>query len=91
MISALIERLSRNSSTFATWWDQHHVGNGGGHKRLTHPVAGELELDFDVLLVPGQDQRIIIYSAQPRSAAADALRLLAGLGTEQMGATSRPP
>jgi hypothetical protein len=90
-ITALIERLSRNSSTFATWWDQHHVGNrAGGHKRLTHPLAGELDLDFDVLLVPGQDQRIIIYSAQPGSPAADALRLLAVLGTQQMDTTSRP-
>ena len=90
-ITALIKRLSESSSTFATWWDQHHVRNReGGHKRLTHPLVGELELDFDVLLVPGQDQRIIIYSAQPGSAAADALRLLAVLGTQQMDTTSRP-
>jgi hypothetical protein len=90
-ITALIKRLSESSSTFATWWDQHHVRNReGGRKRLTHPLVGELELDFDVLLVPGQDQRIIIYSAQPGSAAVGALRLLAVLGTQQMGSTSRP-
>ena len=87
-ITALIQREQQHLRDLV---GQHHVRNReGGSKRLTHPLVGELELDFDVLLVPGQDQRIIIYSAQPGSAAAGALRLLAVLGTQQMDATSRP-
>ena len=40
---------------------KHHVRNrASDHKRLTHPVIGELELDFDALLVPGQGQRVIV-------------------------------
>ncbi len=84
-IASLVERLRRDSSVFATWWEQHRVAaRSGGHKRLTHPAVGELDLDFDVLVVPNQDQRIIIYSAQPGSATAEAMRLLAVLGTQHL-------
>jgi len=90
-IKALVDRLHRDSTIFAAWWDEHHVHTrGSGHKRLTHPAVGEIELDFDVLIVPNQDQRIIIYSAPPGSAAADALRLIGVVGTQHMGTEARP-
>lgn len=91
-ITALISRLQADSKIFAAWWEEHEVAErGGGHKRLTHPVVGDIELDFDVLLVPHQDQRIIIYSAAPGSAAGEALRLLAVLGTQEMKPGAQRP
>lgn len=84
-IKALVERLKGESPTFVTLWDEHRVQTGaGGHKRLNHLAVGEIELDFDVLVVPGADQRIIIYSAAPGSAAADALKLVRSLGTQEL-------
>lgn len=90
-IKALVARLHRESTTFATWWDEHRVRTRqGGHKHLTHLAVGGIELDFDVLIVPNQDQRVIIYSARPGSPAADALRLVGVIGTQHMTAVPRP-
>ena len=90
-INRLVTRLCRDSAVFATWWDQHEVRNRrSGHKRLHHPAVGNLDLDYTILLVPDHDQRIIIYSAAPGSPSAQAMRLLAVLGTQNL-ATDEPP
>lgn len=56
-------------------------------KRFAHPQLGPLELDCDVLTVPGDDQVLIVYSAAPGSPEAEALALLRVLGTEPLTAT----
>jgi transcriptional regulator with XRE-family HTH domain len=90
-ITGLVRRLLDRSETFAGWWDEHEVRQRrGGHKRLSHPAVGDLDLDYDVFLVPDQDQRVIIYSAPPGSPSAEALRLLAVLSTQDMGAGPGP-
>jgi transcriptional regulator with XRE-family HTH domain len=90
-IAGLVRRLRHSSETFSGWWDEHQVRRRrGGHKRLSHPAVGHLDLDYDVLLVPDQDQRVVIYSAPPGSPSADALRLLAVLSTEDMGTGAGP-
>jgi len=68
-----------------TLWDRPTVGHHG-HERKTinHPQFGELELDCDVLSVHGMDLCIIVFTADPNSAAAGKLRLLTVLGTEEM-------
>lgn len=84
-IAALVARLHRESPVFSRWWDEHHVRHRrGGSKRMRHPAVGELELDFHLLLVPDHDQRIVMYSAAPGSPSADAMRLLAVLGTQRV-------
>ena len=84
-VKALVERLKAESPTFVGYWDEHQVRTGtGGHKHLVHPAVGEIELDFDILVVPGADQRIVIYSAAPGSPAVDALKLVSVLGTQEL-------
>jgi hypothetical protein len=49
-----------------------------GSKRFRHPVVGELTLDFEALPLPDDSGlQLSVYNAEPGSAAADALTLLA--------------
>jgi hypothetical protein len=43
------------------------------HKRMAHPVLGEIAIDCQVLHVPDTDQRIVLYVAAPDTAFHDAL------------------
>ncbi|MBC9727839.1 helix-turn-helix transcriptional regulator [Streptomyces sp. TRM68367] len=56
-----------------------HVGSPPGHrtKTLHHPEAGTLRLNCDVLLVPEDDQEVVLITADPGSSAARTLYRLA--------------
>ncbi|KIQ65708.1 XRE family transcriptional regulator [Kitasatospora griseola] len=75
----LIGELSTRSEEFRSLWGARdvHVFRQGV-KRFWHPVVGELELDHESMLLPGEDGlSVVVYSAAPGSAATDALTLLA--------------
>jgi hypothetical protein len=57
------------------------------NKRLHNSVVGDLELTGDALELPGDGLTIIAYTAQPGSAAAEKLALLASW---QLTHESRP-
>jgi transcriptional regulator with XRE-family HTH domain len=84
-IRALVDELVQGSAEFARLWEsqelriEHHA-----RERFTHPRVGEVELDFDILTVPGQDQQLIIFTAEPGSRAYETLRLLKVAGTPRM-------
>ncbi|MEU0510284.1 helix-turn-helix transcriptional regulator [Amycolatopsis sp. NPDC006125] len=79
----LIEALRAESAEFAGLWARHDVAvRRSDRKRIRHPVIGLVELDFDVLATARQDQRLIVYSPAPGSAAVSQLELLAVLGQE---------
>jgi hypothetical protein len=49
--------------------------------RLHHPAVGDLELNFENLVLPDDpDQTLRVYSAKAGSPSADALALLGSLG-----------
>jgi transcription regulator MmyB-like protein len=50
-------------------------------KRVSHPAAGPLEFDCHVLHIPDNDQRLVIYSAEPGSPTAQAFRRLGAADT----------
>ena len=56
-------------------------------KAVVHPPLGELVLDCDTLHVPDVDQKLIVYSAAPGTAEAEALALLRVVGTQDLTAT----
>ncbi|GHE97511.1 XRE family transcriptional regulator [Amycolatopsis deserti] len=79
----LVEALRAASAEFAGLWDRHDVAvRRSDRKRIRHPAVGLIELDFDVLATARQDQRLIVYSPAPGSAAVSQLELLAVLGQE---------
>ncbi|WP_328468966.1 helix-turn-helix transcriptional regulator [Actinoplanes sp. NBC_00393] len=91
-LTELIGELSTRSDQFRTRWARHDVrAHTTGVKRLQHPVVGPLELTFEVLMpAADDDQALVVYCAEPGSASADGLRLLAGWAATGGGQLARP-
>jgi hypothetical protein len=54
-----------------------------GGKRIRHPLVGDLELEYETLTFPGEDeQSIVVYVAQPGSPTAERLCMLASWTVE---------
>ncbi len=83
-LSDLIGELSTRSEELGTRWAAHNVRlHRTGRKRYHHPVAGDLELTYEALELPADTGlTIITYTAEPGSAAHDALSFLASWTTE---------
>ncbi|MDN0195392.1 helix-turn-helix transcriptional regulator [Streptomyces sp. S.PNR 29] len=94
-LSALVGELSVKSEEFRRLWATHDVKEKSyGVKRLRHPLVGELTLSFETFrLVDDEEQCLITFHAEPGSASADALRLLASWGTDaaRAGAAGASP
>ncbi|WP_430788471.1 helix-turn-helix transcriptional regulator [Actinoplanes sp. G11-F43] len=86
-LSNLIGELSTGSETFRVLWAARDVyAFRDGSKHLRHPIVGELVLDFEVLSLPGDSGlQIAVHSAEPGSAAADALTVLASWAVTSTG------
>ncbi|MFE6523747.1 helix-turn-helix transcriptional regulator [Streptomyces sp. NPDC057794] len=78
-LSNLIGELSTRSDAFRTMWGAHNVHSfTRGSKQFHHPAVGEMELVHESLDLPGDEGlSITVYSADPGTPAADALKLLA--------------
>lgn len=78
-LGELVAELSEASEEFRVRWGEHHVvSHRTGRKHAHHPVVGELSLGFESLSLdadPGQT--LLIYTAEPNSPSAEALRILA--------------
>ncbi len=90
-IKALVDDLSRQSPEFETLWRDNDVRSfGEGTKKLNHPVAGPLAMEFSTFAVDGRpDLSLVVYNpATP--ADADKIRALiaAKHGAEDAPATS---
>jgi hypothetical protein len=81
----LISELRASSERFAQLWEAGVVGRlEASRKTIEHPQVGLLTLDCDLLRVEGSDLRILVYSAEPGTEAAEKLALLAVLGTQSL-------
>ncbi|MGW3965173.1 helix-turn-helix transcriptional regulator [Amycolatopsis sp. NPDC005003] len=84
-LRALVAELRQRSPRFAELWESGAVGqHESARKTIDHPDVGALTLDCDVLSVAGSDLRLMVYSAEPGSDAADRLALLGVLGTQSL-------
>jgi transcriptional regulator with XRE-family HTH domain len=77
-LSDLVGELSTRSEEFRGHWATHDVRlHNKGEKRFNHPVMGELELSYNRIELPADPGlMIILYTAEPGSKSAEALRLL---------------
>jgi len=84
-LTRLIDGLNAGSERFHALWESGVVGaHAGARKTIDNPRVGPLELDCDVLSVAGSDLRILAYTAEPGTEAADRLALLAVIGTQSL-------
>ena len=86
----LVRELRTGSDRFDAMWQEGRAGGWRSHtKTVVHPELGSLTLDCDTLLVPDDDQAVIVYSAAPGTPEASSLALLRVMGSQQMS-PSRP-
>jgi transcriptional regulator with XRE-family HTH domain len=77
-LAALLAELRAGSGEFRQLWETRPVHVPGHRtKTLDHPAAGSLRLNCDVLLVPEDDQEVVLITADPGSSSARTLRRLA--------------
>lgn len=82
----IIGALTVRSPAFASLWARYEVGpRTQEDKHFHHPDVGEIRLHFEKLTIasaPGQ--HLSVYTAEPGSAAADSLTLLASLAADRV-------
>jgi transcriptional regulator with XRE-family HTH domain len=84
-VTDLVAELRDGSSDFARLWARHDVQAAPMlTKTFRHPAVGDVTVDCDTLALPDRDQQLVLYTAPPGSRGAEALALLAVLGTERM-------
>jgi transcriptional regulator with XRE-family HTH domain len=88
----LVGELSTQSETFRRLWAEHDVRqHGTGTKRFHHPVVGALTLAYEELAITAEPgQVLMVYTAEPGSPSAEALRLLASWAASPTS-TEPPP
>jgi transcriptional regulator with XRE-family HTH domain len=77
-LTALIHDLQEASPEFREWWSHYDVRNvQSGHKRLRHPLVGELTLQAKTFLVADHpDLHMVVYTPVPDTATAARLQNL---------------
>jgi len=83
-LAALVGELSVKSEEFRRLWAAYEVrAKDNGTMRFRHPLVGELTLAYETFPVAGDPyQTLVTYHAEPGSASADGLRLLASWGID---------
>ncbi|MEV6349305.1 helix-turn-helix transcriptional regulator [Actinoplanes sp. NPDC051851] len=76
----LIGELTLTSDRFRTLWARREVRTRtSGVTRFAHPLAGPLDLHYEKFPHPEHRQLLVVYRADPGSATAERLQLLASL------------
>jgi hypothetical protein len=88
-VAGLVAELRGGSAEFTRLWERHDVQAPPTlTKTFRHPAVGDITLDCDSLKLTDRDQRLVLYTAPPGSADADALALLHLLGTQDINSAS---
>ncbi|RSM45844.1 XRE family transcriptional regulator [Amycolatopsis balhimycina DSM 5908] len=75
----LVGELSTRSEEFRGRWGAHNVRrHGRGVKRFRHPVVGDVTLSWEAMAMAAEPGlTLVVYTAEPGSASAEGLELLA--------------
>ncbi len=89
VLHRLIADLREASPRFVELWDRAPVApRTFSRKTLDHPEVGLVAVDCDILQVRGSDLRLVVYTAPPGTKDAQALALLAAIGTQSFSAAA---
>ncbi|GAA1603121.1 helix-turn-helix transcriptional regulator [Kribbella sancticallisti] len=87
----LIRRLHAASPRFAELWKLHEVAfRQSSFLRVAHPVIGPISLEWEILLTPSEDQRLMIYTPSTGSEDVTRLAMLRVLGSSQFAYLGAP-
>ncbi|WP_311380292.1 hypothetical protein [Arthrobacter sp. ISL-72] len=78
-LSALVGELSLANPQFRQWWGARHVTRPEFRtKTIRHPELGDLTVNWDSFQTTGDpDQQLVLWTAEPGSAAHGKIRILA--------------
>ncbi|MDP9793685.1 transcriptional regulator with XRE-family HTH domain [Catenuloplanes nepalensis] len=77
----IAELLLERSEDFRTHWNTHEVNIGFDEgKRFIHPEVGQIDLNCQSLVDPGQSHRMLVYTVAPGSVSYERLQLLSVIG-----------
>lgn len=84
-LADMIDHLSANSDAFRRLWALRDVDQKtDGITRIAHPLVGELEFDYNTMLLPNQPEHFLIaYSYHRNSPTAERLQMLQSWNTTQ--------
>ena len=84
LVRELVDELIAASPEFAERWERGDVEASRAHRKaIIHPEIGRIEVDCDVLRVEDAPLQVVVYTAAPGSANAQALELLGAVGDGQ--------
>lgn len=88
----LIGELSTRSGDFRTRWGGHNVRHHGtGSKTFRHPEVGEMTLAYEGMALEAEPGlTFTAYTAEPGSASAERMRLLASWAVSEYGSGFQP-
>ncbi len=91
--TALVAELRERSHDFDQWWEQHRVHQRTyGSKRLRHPLVGELTVQYESFVLPGDpDTMLYVYTTEPASSSRQAMDILASWTASDPGAEPSYP
>jgi transcriptional regulator with XRE-family HTH domain len=91
-VRTLVTDLLESSERFRELWESGVVGEHQSERKVVRTdLAGDIELDCDVLSVAGSDLRIVVYTAATGSEAAEKLDFLRVAAVAAVGASYAAP
>ncbi|WP_268991258.1 MmyB family transcriptional regulator [Nocardioides anomalus] len=83
--------LRAESAEFARMWESYRLDqHTHGAKRFAHPAVGELRLNFESLVLPGDPGQVLwLYTADPGSASQERLHRLVGYSATPASGSTR--
>lgn len=80
----LVRRLRSSSAEFERRWGEVHVAEHKSSRKTALTPVGPVEVDCDVLTVPGADLRIVVYTTTPDSEDSRKVDLLRVVGLQAL-------
>ncbi|NQX28087.1 helix-turn-helix domain-containing protein [Microbacteriaceae bacterium VKM Ac-2854] len=85
-MQSFVGELATKSPQFRAWWSiPNPQGRTAGRKTFVHPAVGELVIDWEAFIIPGNEGQTLFVNTPADAAAEESLRLLASWWATERG------